>query len=245
MLNTKILTIGRNAENWAEMLHVLGVSKDDCAAFENINAGVEAAINGADKVLFVVSTEDNPSFTGIASFFKLTEAQGIKVAMIVQMPPRDFAITVPKPPIYTDIWEPNGVPMFWSIPSTPEGKDETTCRAAYGLYMALNLPGLLNLDYEDIQEITRNRALNFAFAAEKGDDRAEKAVEKLLAQPFVHMYRAERALLVIGSDVTLSVSEINQIITGVKQENLSVKMEVCSSFFEQLDDTLQLYLYSV
>ncbi|MDG5899360.1 hypothetical protein E2650_05470 [Shewanella xiamenensis] len=98
-----------------------------------------------------------------------------------------------------------------------------------GLVNLVAHPGLINVDFDDVKIIFTNMGLStVGYSLQRGEERAELAVMKLLESPALHHYELSSAkgiLINITASMDMSIEEFETVGTIVKQfvaENATV-----------------------
>ena len=93
-----------------------------------------------------------------------------------------------------------------------------------GIWRLLTQTGLINVDFANLCSVTRGRhaASLFATAEAAGEQRAEQAMEKLLAHPLLDggqvLTESDSVLISIAGGPNLMMSEINKLMEPLKRQ---------------------------
>jgi cell division protein FtsZ len=98
--------------------------------------------------------------------------------------------------------------------------DEVLSKAVTGIAEIIAVPGMINVDFEDVRTVMRQTGMAMMGSAEhSGDDRAVKAAEEAIACPLLDgsNLRAARGLLVniTASEETLKLRETKQVMNTI------------------------------
>ena len=92
--------------------------------------------------------------------------------------------------------------------------DEVLLQAVKGISDLVNVPGLINLDFADIQTVMKNKGMALmGRGAAKGADRAEKALQMAVSSPLLDGLTIQGAtgiIINVSSDSSLSLLEFNK-----------------------------------
>ena len=210
------------------------------AAEENIEE-LTAAIQGADMV-FVTCGMGGGTGTGAAPVVaKIAKDMGILTVGVVTKPFGFEAKTRMnnaiggierlKENVDTLIVIPNDkllqiVDRKTSMPEALKKADEVLQQAVQGITDLINVPGLINLDFADVQTVMSNKGIaHIGIGSAKGGDKAVEAVKMAVASPLLEttVQGASDVIINISGDVSLQEAfEASDYIKGITGEDVNV-----------------------
>jgi cell division protein FtsZ len=118
--------------------------------------------------------------------------------------------------------------------------DEVLSKAVTGIADIIAVPGMINVDFEDVRTVMRQTGMAMMGSAQhSGDDRAVKAVEEAISCPLLDgsNLRAARGLLVniTASEETLKLRETKLVMNAICAQTSD---EAIIKFGAVFDDTL-------
>lgn len=202
------------------------------AAEEN-QEDIQSALKGADMV-FVTCGMGGGTGTGAAPVIaKISKDMGILTVGVVTKPFRFegrvrmnnalAGIEKLKTAVDTLIVIPNDrlldiVDRRTSIPDAFKKADEVLQQSVQGITDLINEPGLINLDFADIQTVMKDRGVaHIGIGHAKGDDKAIEAVKAAVSSPLLEttIDGASEVLINIAGDMTLA--EANDALSYVQE----------------------------
>jgi len=202
------------------------------AAEEN-QEDIQSALKGADMV-FVTCGMGGGTGTGAAPVIaKISKDMGILTVGVVTKPFRFegrvrmnnalAGIEKLKTAVDTLIVIPNDrlldiVDRRTSIPDAFKKADEVLQQSVQGITDLINEPGLINLDFADIQTVMKDKGVaHIGIGHAKGDDKAIEAVKAAVSSPLLEttIDGASQVLINISGDMTLA--EANDALSYVQE----------------------------
>ncbi|MBQ9765941.1 MAG: cell division protein FtsZ [Lachnospiraceae bacterium] len=182
---------------------------------------IAAAIQGADMV-FVTCGMGGGTGTGAAPVVaKIAKEQGILTVGVVTKPFRfeakarmnnaNSGIERLKENVDTLIVIPNDklleiVDRRTTMPEALKKADEVLQQAVQGITDLINVPGLINLDFADVQTVMSNKGVaHIGIGTARGEDKAVEAVKIAVASPLLEttIQGASDVIINISGDVSL------------------------------------------
>jgi cell division protein FtsZ len=123
--------------------------------------------------------------------------------------------------------------------------DEVLSKAVTGIAEIIAVPGMVNVDFEDVRTVMRQTGMAMMGSAQhSGDDRAVKAAEEAISCPLLDgsNLRAARGLLVniAASEETLKLRETKQVMTAIcAQANDEAIIKFGAVFDDALGDAMR------
>jgi cell division protein FtsZ len=123
--------------------------------------------------------------------------------------------------------------------------DDVLCKAVTGIAEIIAVPGMINVDFEDVRTVMRQTGMAMMGSAQHaGDDRAVKAAEEAIACPLLDApnLRAARGVLVniAASEETLKLRETKLVMTTIcAQTNDDAIIKFGAVFDETLGDAMR------
>ena len=202
-------------------------------AAEESREEITQAIKGADMV-FVTAGMGGGTGTGAAPVIaSIAKEQGILTVGVVTRPfnvegrirmkNAEQGITALKNSVDTLIVIPNQkllsiIDRRTTLIDALKKADEVLQQGVQGISDLIYTPGLINLDFADVQTVMSNRGIahiGIGFAA--GDDKAEEAAKMAICSPLLEttIDGARQVLINITGDANLSLFETNDAISLV------------------------------
>jgi len=183
---------------------------------------VAQTINGADMV-FITCGMGGGTGTGAAPVVaKIAKDMGILTVGVVTKPFRFEARTrmvnaltgIDRIKDYVDtlIVIPNDklmeiVDRRTTMPDALKKADEVLQQSVQGITDLINVPGLINLDFADVQTVMKDKGIaHIGIGTSKGDDKASEAVKIAVESPLLEttISGATNVLINISGDITLA-----------------------------------------
>ena len=202
-------------------------------AAEESGEELTAALKGADMV-FVTCGMGGGTGTGAAPVVAaIAKEMGILTVGVVTKPFRFEARTRMenalngierlKEAVDTLIVIPNDrlleiVDRRTSMPDALKKADEVLQQAVQGITDLINVPGLINLDFADVQTVMKDKGVaHIGIGRAKGDDKAIDAVKQAVSSPLLEtsIEGASHVLINISGDIGLM--EANEAATFVQE----------------------------
>jgi len=123
--------------------------------------------------------------------------------------------------------------------------DEVLCKAVTGIADIISVPGMINVDFEDVRTVMRQTGMAMMGTAEHaGDDRAVKAAAEAIACPLLDgaNLRAARGVLVniTASEETLRLRETKAVMNAIcSQTNEDAIIKFGAVFDDTLGDAMR------
>ncbi len=210
-------------------------------AAEESSEELEAAIRGADMV-FVTCGMGGGTGTGAAPVIaRLAKNLDILTVGVVTKPFKfeakarminaEGGIEKLKDAVDTLIVIPNDklleiVDRRTSMPEALKKADEVLQQSVQGITDLINVPGLINLDFADVQTVMKNKGLaHIGIGSAKGDEKAVEAVHAAVESPLLEttINGASHVLINISGDVTLNdVNEASSYVHDLVSDNANI-----------------------
>ncbi|MCR5719987.1 MAG: cell division protein FtsZ [Lachnospiraceae bacterium] len=210
-------------------------------AAEESAEDIQAALEGADMV-FVTCGMGGGTGTGAAPVVaKIAKEMGILTVGIVTKPFRFEAkvrmenalggISRIRDNVDTLIVIPNDklleiVDKRTTMPEALKKADEVLRQSVQGITDLINVPGLLNLDFADIQTVMRDKGVaHIGIGVGKGDDKALEAVKIAAESPLLEttISGSTDIILNVSGDVTLGdVADASQYLQELVGDNVNL-----------------------
>jgi cell division protein FtsZ len=191
------------------------------------------AIKGADMV-FVTCGMGGGTGTGAAPVIaRIAKDMGILTVGVVTKPFRFEAKTRMnnalagierlKENVDTLIVIPNDklleiVDRRTTMPDALKKADEVLQQAVQGITDLINVPGLINLDFADVQTVMTNKGIaHIGIGHAKGDDKAVEAVKQAVASPLLETTIEGATDVIINISGDISLIEANEAATYVQE----------------------------
>ena len=202
------------------------------AAEEN-SEEIAQAIKGADMV-FVTCGMGGGTGTGAAPVIaKIAKDMGILTVGVVTKPFRFEAkarmsnalsgIENLKASVDTLIVIPNDklleiVDRRTTMPDALKKADEVLQQAVQGITDLINVPGLINLDFADVQTVMTDKGIaHIGIGHAKGDDKAVEAVKQAVASPLLETTIEGATHVIINISGDISLIEANEAASYVQE----------------------------
>lgn len=199
------------------------------------------AIQGADMV-FVTCGMGGGTGTGAAPVVaRLAKEQGILTVGVVTKPFRfeaktrmsnaNTGIERLKESVDTLIVIPNDklleiVDRRTTMPEALKKADEVLQQAVQGITDLINVPGLINLDFADVQTVMSNKGVaHIGIGTAKGEDKAVEAVKMAVASPLLEttIQGASDVIINISGDISLpEAADAASYVEGLAGETANV-----------------------
>lgn len=202
------------------------------AAEESIEE-ITQAIKGADMV-FVTCGMGGGTGTGAAPVVaKIAKDMGILTVGVVTKPFKFEAktrmtnavtgIEKLKESVDTLIVIPNDklleiVDRRTSMPDALKKADEVLQQAVQGITDLINVPGLINLDFADVQTVMKDKGIaHIGIGVAKGDDKAVEAVKLAVASPLLETTIEGASHVIINISGDIGLMEANEAASYVQE----------------------------
>ena len=210
------------------------------AAEENLD-DLKEAIKGADMV-FVTCGMGGGTGTGAAPIIAGREKEmGILTVGVVTKPfsfegrtrmnNAQSGIERLKESVDTLIVIPNDkllqlVDRRTTMPEALKKADEVLQQAVQGITDLINIPGLINLDFADVQTVMKDKGIaHIGIGAGRGDDKALEAVKQAVASPLLEttIQGASNVIVNVSGDITLmDASDAADYVQELAGESASI-----------------------
>ena len=202
-------------------------------AAEESSEEIAQAIKGADMV-FVTCGMGGGTGTGAAPVIaKIAKDMGILTVGVVTKPFRFEAkarmsnalagIENLKASVDTLIVIPNDklleiVDRRTTMPDALKKADEVLQQAVQGITDLINVPGLINLDFADVQTVMTDKGIaHIGIGHAKGDDKAVEAVKQAVASPLLETTIEGATHVIINISGDISLIEANEAASYVQE----------------------------
>lgn len=202
-------------------------------AAEESSEELSQAIKGADMV-FVTCGMGGGTGTGAAPVVaKIAKDMGILTVGVVTKPFRFEAKTRMtnalagidrlKQSVDTLIVIPNDklleiVDRRTTMPDALKKADEVLQQAVQGITDLINVPGLINLDFADIQTVMIDKGIaHIGIGHAKGDDKAVEAVKQAVSSPLLETTIGGASHVIINISGDISLIEANEAASYVQE----------------------------
>lgn len=202
------------------------------AAEENAE-DIQAALKGADMV-FVTCGMGGGTGTGAAPVIaKIAKGMGILTVGVVTKPFRFEArqrmtnaingIDTLKEAVDTLIVIPNDrlleiVDRRTSMPDALKKADEVLQQAVQGITDLINVPGLINLDFADVQTVMKDKGIaHIGIGKAKGDDKALEAVKQAVSSPLLETTIQGATDIIINISGDIGLVEANEAASYIEE----------------------------
>ena len=202
-------------------------------AAEESSEEIAQAIKGADMV-FVTCGMGGGTGTGAAPVIaKIAKDMGILTVGVVTKPFRFEAkarmsnalsgIENLKASVDTLIVIPNDklleiVDRRTTMPDALKKADEVLQQAVQGITDLINVPGLINLDFADVQTVMTDKGIaHIGIGHAKGDDKAVEAVKQAVASPLLETTIEGATHVIINISGDISLIEANDAASYVQE----------------------------
>ncbi len=202
-------------------------------AAEESSEELAQAMKGADMV-FVTCGMGGGTGTGAAPVVaKLAKDMGILTVGVVTKPFRFEAKTRManalqgierlKESVDTLIVIPNDklleiVDRRTTMPDALKKADEVLQQAVQGITDLINVPGLINLDFADVQTVMTDKGIaHIGIGHAKGDEKAKEAVEQAVSSPLLETTIQGASHVIINISGDISLIEANEAASYVQE----------------------------
>ncbi len=202
-------------------------------AAEESSEEISQALKGADMV-FVTCGMGGGTGTGAAPVVaKIAKDMGILTVGVVTKPFRFEAkarmqnalngIECLKQAVDTLIVIPNDrlleiVDRRTTMPDALKKADEVLQQAVQGITDLINVPGLINLDFADIQTVMIDKGIaHIGIGKAKGDDKAVEAVKQAVSSPLLETTIEGASHVIINISGDISLIEANEAASYVQE----------------------------
>ena len=202
-------------------------------AAEESSEDIQQAFKGADMV-FVTCGMGGGTGTGAAPVLaKIAKELGILTVAIVTKPFRFEAkqrmqnalsgIEKLKENVDALIVIPNDkllelVDRRTTMPEALKKADEVLLQAVTGITDLINVPGLINLDFADVQTVMKDKGIaHIGIGKAKGDDKALEAVKQAVASPLLDTSIEGASDVIINVSGDISLIEANEAASYVEE----------------------------
>lgn len=202
-------------------------------AAEESSEELAQAVKGADMV-FVTCGMGGGTGTGAAPIIaKIAKDMGILTVGVVTKPFRFEGKTRManalngienlKESVDTLIVIPNDklleiVDRRISMPDALKKADEVLQQAVQGITDLINVPGLINLDFADVQTVMTDKGIaHIGIGHAKGDDKAIEAVKQAVASPLLETTIEGASHVIINISGDISLIEANEAASYVQE----------------------------
>ena len=202
-------------------------------AAEESSEDIAQAIKGADMV-FVTCGMGGGTGTGAAPVIaKIAKDMGILTVGVVTKPFRFEAkarmanalhgIENLRQCVDTLIVIPNDklleiVDRRTTMPDALKKADEVLQQAVQGITDLINVPGLINLDFADVQTVMTDKGIaHIGIGHAKGDDKAVEAVKQAVASPLLETTIEGASHVIINISGDISLIEANEAASYVQE----------------------------
>ena len=202
-------------------------------AAEESSEEIQAALKGADMV-FVTCGMGGGTGTGAAPVIaRIAKEQGALTVGVVTKPFRfesktrmqnaTSGIDKLKENVDTIIVIPNDklleiVDRRTTMPDALKKADEVLQQAVQGITDLINVPGLINLDFADVQTVMTDKGIaHIGIGHAKGDDKAVEAVKQAVASPLLETTIEGATHVIINISGDISLIEANEAASYVQE----------------------------
>ena len=202
-------------------------------AAEESSEEISQALKGADMV-FVTCGMGGGTGTGAAPVVaKIAKDMGILTVGVVTKPFRFEAktrmsnalsgIEQLKNSVDTLIVSPNDrlleiVDRRTTMPDALKKADEVLQQAVQGITDLINVPGLINLDFADVQTVMIDKGIaHIGIGKAKGDDKAIEAVKQAVSSPLLETTIEGASHVIINISGDISLIEANEAASYVQE----------------------------
>ncbi|WP_101877750.1 cell division protein FtsZ [Lachnoclostridium edouardi] len=202
-------------------------------AAEESSEELAQAMKGADMV-FVTCGMGGGTGTGAAPVVaKIAKDMGILTVGVVTKPFRFEAKTRMtnalqgiehlKESVDTLIVIPNDklleiVDRRTTMPEALKKADEVLQQAVQGITDLINVPGLINLDFADVQTVMTDKGIaHIGIGKAKGDEKAKEAVEQAVSSPLLETTIEGASHVIINISGDISLIEANEAASYVQE----------------------------
>lgn len=202
-------------------------------AAEESSEDLAAALKGADMV-FITCGMGGGTGTGAAPVIaKIAKGMGILTVGVVTKPFRFEAkqrmtnaitgIETLKDAVDTLIVIPNDrlleiVDRRTTMPDALKKADEVLQQSVQGITDLINVPGLINLDFADVQTVMKDKGIaHIGIGKAKGDEKALEAVKQAVSSPLLETTIEGASDVIINITGDISLIEANEAASYVEE----------------------------
>ena len=210
-------------------------------AAEESSDVLEEAIKGADMVFITCGMGGGTGTDAAPVIAKMAKGMGILTVGVVSKPFRFEAktrmvnalggIEKIKENVDTLIVIPNDklldiMDRRTSFPDALKKADEVLQQAVSGITDLINKPGLINLDFADVQTVMKDKGVaHIGIGSGKGDSKATEAIEMAVKSPLLEttINGASHVLINISGDITLAdVNDASEYVRELTGDDVNV-----------------------
>ena len=105
-----------------------------------------------------------------------------------------------------------------TMPEALKKADEVLQQAVQGITDLINVPGLINLDFADVQTVMTDKGIaHIGIGKAKGDDKAIEAVKQAVSSPLLETTIAGASHVIINVSGDIGLMEANEAATYVQE----------------------------
>ncbi|MBR2531776.1 MAG: cell division protein FtsZ, partial [Lachnospiraceae bacterium] len=105
-----------------------------------------------------------------------------------------------------------------TMPEALKKADEVLLQAVTGITDLINVPGLINLDFADVQTVMKDKGIaHIGIGKSKGDDKALEAVKQAVASPLLDTSIEGASDVIINVSGDISLIEANEAASFVEE----------------------------
>ncbi len=202
-------------------------------AAEESSEELAQALKGADMVFVTCGMGGGTGTGGAPVIAKIAKDMGILTVGVVTKPFRFEAkarmnnalagIERLKECVDTLIVIPNDklleiVDRRTTMPDALKKADEVLQQAVQGITDLINVPGLINLDFADVQTVMTDKGIaHIGIGHAKGDDKAVEAVKQAVASPLLETTITGASHVIINISGDISLIEANEAASYVQE----------------------------
>ena len=203
------------------------------AAEESIN-DIKSMLSDGTKVTFITAGMGGGTGTGAAPVVaKIAKEMGILTVGVVTKPFKFEAkqrmnnaiggIEKLKESVDTLIVIPNDklleiVDRRTTMPDALKKADEVLQQAVQGITDLINVPGLINLDFADVQTVMKDKGIaHIGIGTAKGDDKAIEAVKQAVTSPLLETTIEGASDVIINISGDIGLMEANEAASYVQE----------------------------
>ena len=203
------------------------------AAEESIE-DIKNMLNDGTKMVFITAGMGGGTGTGAAPVIaKIAKEEGILTVGVVTKPFRFEAkarmanalqgIERLKESVDTLIVIPNDklleiVDRRTTMPEALKKADEVLQQSVQGITDLINVPGLINLDFADVQTVMTDKGIaHIGIGKAKGDDKAIEAVKQAVSSPLLETSIEGASHVIINISGDISLIEANEAASYVQE----------------------------
>ena len=182
-------------------------------AAEESSEELAQALKGADMV-FVTCGMGGGTGTGAAPVVaKIAKDMGILTVGIVRLKESvDTLIVIPNDKLLEI------VDRRTTMPEALKKADEVLQQSVQGITDLINVPGLINLDFADVQTVMTDKGIaHIGIGKAKGDDKAIEAVKQAVSSPLLETSIEGASHVIINISGDISLIEANEAASYVQE----------------------------